>query len=113
MSRRARRRRESSISANMLSFSKKRISRHALFTFLLGILLLLGFLALILAGVISKGHIGTMGGAMGCIFMVLAFFGVLWGLASYDEAKTSQSFKIPGICLNIVVIFLGITFIML
>lgn len=112
MSRR-RRRRESTVSGNMLSFSNKKVSRHALFTFFQGIILLIGFVCLILAGVVTKGHLGIMGGAIGCIFVVLAFFGVLWGLASYDEAKTSQNFKIPGICLNIVVIFLGITFIML
>ena len=108
-----RRRRESNLSSNMLSFSQKKVSRHALFTFLLGLVCLAGFGILILAAILKQGKLGIMGGMLGCIFMVLAFFGVLWGLASYDEAKTSQNFKIPGICINIVVIFLGITFIML
>lgn len=42
-------------------------------------------------------------------FVVLAFFCVLWGVMSYDDAKTNQKYKISGICINIVAIFIGIT----
>ncbi len=115
MSRRRRRsdRREGLLSGNMLSFSKKRVSKNALFTFWLGIGCLVGLAILLLISVLTEGGLNIAGGAAGCIIIVLAFFGVLWGLASYDEARTSQNFKIPGICINIIVIFLGITFIML
>ncbi len=115
MSRRRRRRdgREGILSGNSLSFTNKRVSKNALFTFWLGIGCLLGLVILVLIAVVTKGGLKLAGGAAGCIIIVLALFGVLWGLASYDEARTSQNFKIPGICLNIIVIFLGITFIML
>ena len=114
MSRRRRRRERGDIlSGNMLSFSNKKVSRNALFTFWLGIVCLLGLVILTLVAFKTGGKLGIAGGALGCIFVVLAFFGVLWGVASYDEARTSQNFKIPGICINIIVIFLGITFIML
>lgn len=108
-----RKRRAGGISKNVLSFSDKKVSKNAIFTLLLGLVCLLGFVLLITASVITSGHLGMVGGVIGCIIVILAFFGVLWGLASYDDMKTSQNFKIPGICINIVVIFLGITFIML
>ena len=54
-----------------------------------------------------------LGGLIGCILMILAFFCVLWGVMSYDDAKTSQKYKISGICINIVAIFIGITFIIM
>lgn len=111
--RRHRRERREYLSGNMLSFSRKKVSRNALFTFWLGVVCLVGLVILTLVAVKTGGKLGIQGGALGCIFVVLAFFGVLWGVASYDEAKTSQNFKIPGICINIIVIFLGITFIML
>ena len=111
--RRRRDRRESILSGNSLSFSKKKVSRNALFTFWLGVICLLGFIVLTALAFKTGGGLGRAGGAIGCIFVVLAFFGVFWGVASYDEAKTSQNYKIPGICINIIVIFLGITFIML
>ena len=41
------------------------------------------------------------------------FFCVLRGVISYDDAKTNQKYKISGICINIVAIFIGITFIMM
>lgn len=108
-----RNRRAGGISKNVLSFSDKKVSKNAVFTFVLGIACLIGFSLLLLASVMTRGNVGMLGGVIGCIIVILAFFGVLWGLASYDDMKTSQNFKIPGICINIVVIFLGITFIML
>ena len=113
MRRRRRRDRGDILSGNMLSFSNKKISKNALLTFWLGIICLLGLVILTLVAFKTGGKLGIAGGALGCIFVVLAFFGVLWGVASYDEARTSQNFKIPGIFINIIVIFLGITFIML
>lgn len=108
-----RRRRAGGKTKSVLSFSDKRVSKNAIFTVFLGLACLLGFAILLLASVITKGHVGIIGGVIGTILIILAFFGVFWGLASYDEVRTSQNFKIPGICINIVVIFLGITFIML
>ncbi len=110
---RRRSRGEGAIGKNVLSFSKKKISKNAIFTFVLGLACLLGFGLLVLAAIITGGKLGRIGGVLGCMLMVLAFFGVLWGLASYDDVKTSQNFKIPGICINVVVIFLGITFLMI
>lgn len=107
------RRNEGSISRNVLSFSNKKVSKNAIITMLIGTGCLLGFAVLLIISVLTKGTLGRIGGVMGCLFMILAFFGVFWGIVSYDDAKTSQLFKIPGICINIVVIFLGITFIML
>lgn len=101
------------MSSKNISFSDKKISKNALFSFVLGVLLVVGFLVLIGIAFFTQGGLGRIGGLMGCVFMVLALFGVLWGVASYDEARTSNSFKISGICLNIVVIFMGITFIMM
>ena len=71
-----------------ISFSEKKVSKNAVITLVMGIIILIGF-------------------------VILAFFCVLWGVMSYDDAKTSQKYKISGICINIVAIFIGITFIMM
>lgn len=108
-----RRKKESSIGNNVLSFSNKKVSRNAIITMVIGTACLVGFALLILISILNHGRSNLLGGIAGCVFMILAFFGVFWGILSYDDAKTSQTLKIPGICINIVVIFLGITFIML
>ncbi|MDO5147145.1 MAG: DUF6142 family protein [Eubacteriales bacterium] len=100
-------------SKNVLSFSEKKISKNAVITFIMGIAELLGFLILMLISIFSRGKMGIAGGLAGCLLVLLAFFGVFWGVLSYDDIKTNQRFKISGICLNIVVIFLGITFVMI
>lgn len=98
---------------NILSFSEKKVSKNAIITLVMGIAELIGFGILVLMSVLSKGKLNIIGGLIGCLLMLLAFFGVFWGILSYDDVKTNQRFKVSGICVNIVVIFIGITFIML
>ena len=82
-----------------ISFSEKKVSKNAVLTLVMGIGILIGFAILTVLSIV--------------IFVVLAFFCVLWGVMSYDDAKTNQKYKISGICINIVAIFIGITFIMM
>lgn len=98
---------------NVLSFSEKKVSKNAVITLVMGIAELLGFLTLMLLSIFSRGKLGIAGGLAGCLLVLLAFFGVFWGVFSYDDIKTNQRFKISGICLNVIVIFLGITFVMI
>ena len=90
-----------------ISFSEKKVSKNAVLTLVMGIGILIGF------AILTEGRLNIVGGLLGCIFVVLAFFCVLWGVMSYDDAKTNQKYKISGICINIVAIFIGITFIMM
>lgn len=101
------------ISRNALSFSEKKVSRNAVITLIMGIVEIVGFIILMLVSIFSYGRMGIAGGLIGCLLVVLAFFGVIWGVLSYDDVKTNQQFKISGICLNVIVIFLGITLVML
>ena len=101
------------VSRNVLSFSEKKVSRNAVITLIMGIAELAIFIILLLASIFTQGDVGMIGGDLGCLLMILALFGVLWGVLSYDDVKTNQRFKISGICLNVIVIFMGITFIML
>lgn len=96
-----------------ISFSEKKVSKNALITLGMGIGEIVGFFLLLLYSFLSGGKVGVLGGLVGCLLVLLAFFGVLWGILSYDDVKTNQRFKISGICLNVVVIFLGITLMML
>lgn len=98
---------------NILSFSEKKVSKNAVITFVMGIAEIIGFIILMLISLFSQGNLNIIGGLIGCLLVLLAFFGVFWGILSYDDVKTNQRFKISGICINIVVIFMGITFIML
>ena len=92
-----------------ISFSEKKVSKNAVITLVMGIIILIGFVILTILSVVTGGGLNVIG----CILMILAFFCVLWGVMSYDDAKTSQKYKISGICINIVAIFIGITFIMM
>ena len=98
---------------NVLSFSEKKVSKNAIITLVMGIVEIVGFLLLLLISILSRGKLNLFSGYIGCLLVLLAFFGVLWGVLSYDDVKTNQRFKISGICLNVIVIFLGITFVML
>ena len=95
-----------------LSFTEKRVSRNAVITFAMGIGELLGFAILFILSIITGGGLGIRAGLFGCLLVLLAFFGVLWGVFSFDDIRTNQRFKISGIVLNVVVIFLGIILIM-
>lgn len=97
----------------IISFSEKKVSKNAIITFVMGIGEIVGFLILVLISFFSNGGLNIIGGLAGCLFVLLAFFGVFWGILSYDDVKTNQRFKISGIMLNVVVIFMGITFVML
>lgn len=101
------------ISRNALSFSEKKVSKNAVITLIMGIVELVGFIILMLVSIVSHGNLGIAGGLIGCLLVILAFFGVIWGVLSYDDVKTNQQFKISGICLNVIVVFLGITLVML
>lgn len=96
-----------------ISFSEKKVSRNAVFTLITGIIILAGFAVLTILSIVTGGGLNIIGGLIGCILVILAFFSVLWGVMSYDDAKTSQKYKISGICINIVAIFIGITFVMM
>lgn len=96
-----------------ISFSEKKVSRNAVFTLITGIIILVGFAVLTILSIVTGGGLNIIGGLIGCILVILAFFSVLWGVMSYDDAKTSQKYKISGICINIVAIFIGITFVMM
>lgn len=96
-----------------LSFSEKKVSRNAVITFVMGIAELVGFAVLFLLAFLSGGGLGTRSGLVGCLLVLMAFFGVFWGVLSYDDIKTNQRFKISGIVLNIIVIFLGIALVMI
>lgn len=78
----------------------------------MGIGELAGFFILFIMSFLSGGHLGIRSGLAGCLLVLLAFFGVVWGVISFDDIKTNQRFKISGIVLNVIVIFLGITLIM-
>lgn len=96
-----------------ISFSEKKVSKNAVLTLVMGIGILIGFAILTVLSIVTEGRLNVVEGLLGCIFVVLAFFCVLWGVMSYDDAKTNQKYKISGICINIVAIFIGITFIMM
>lgn len=96
-----------------ISFSEKKVSKNAVITLVTGIIILIGFAILTILSIVTGGGLNIIGGLIGCILVILAFFSVLWGVMSYDDAKTSQKYKISGICINIIAIFIGITFIMM
>lgn len=100
-------------SRGVLTFSDKRISKNAVITFVMGLAEIAGFIVLLLMAFLKGGELGVKAGLAGCLLVLLAFFGVFWGIFSYDDIKTNQRFKISGIVLNVIVIFLGITLIML
>ena len=85
-----------------ISFSEKKVSKIAVLTLVMGIGILIGFAILTVLSIVTEGRLNVVGGLLGCIFVVLAFFCVLWGVMSYDDAKTNQKYKISGICINIV-----------
>jgi hypothetical protein len=95
-----------------ISFQEKRVSRNAVITFVIGLITLAGYLILLLSAIFTGGHLPLLGGLIGCLLGVLALFGTLWGVISFDDVRTTQRFKIPGIVLNIISVFLAIAFFM-
>ena len=100
------------MSSIKVSFRDKRVSKNAVFTLITGIGTLTGYLILILYAAVTGGHLPLAGGLFGCLLGILAFFGVLWGVVCFDDVRTTQQFKVSGIVLNIISVFLAITFIM-
>ena len=96
-----------------ISFSEKRVSRNAILSLSVGLAALTGFVIMLVMAIISGGELGIGAGLAGCLFLLAAVFGLAWGILSYDDVKTNQRFKVPGICVNIFVILLGIVLIIL
>ncbi len=96
------------MSGGGISFSEKRVSRNAVVSLVMGLGALLGFVTLLVMAIVTGGQLGLMAGLVGCLLLLAAVFGLFWGILSYDDVKTNQRFKIPGICVNIFVILLGI-----
>ena len=95
-----------------ISFQEKKVSRNAVITLIIGAVTLAGFLLLLLTAVITGGGLTLTGGLIGCLLGVLAFFGVLWGIVTYDDVKTTSRFKIPGIVLNVISVLAAIAFLL-
>ena len=95
-----------------ISFSEKRISRNAVVSLVTGLGALLGFITLMVMAIVTGGQLGLTAGLAGCLLLLAAVFGLCWGVLSYDDVKTNQRFKIPGICVNLFVILLGLFLIM-
>ena len=68
-----------------ISFSEKKVSKNAVLTLVMGIGILIGFAILTVLSIVTEGRLNVVGGLLGCIFVVLAFFCVLWGVISYDD----------------------------
>ena len=81
-------------------------------TFIIGVVTLVGYILLLLTAILTGGGLTLMGGLVGCLLGLLALFGALWGVLTFDEVRTTQKYKVPGIVLNIISIFLAIAFIM-
>ena len=95
-----------------ISFQEKKVSRNAVMTFIIGVVTLVGYILLLLTAILTGGGLTLMGGLVGCLLGLLALFGALWGVLTFDEVRTTQKYKVPGIVLNIISIFLAIAFIM-
>ena len=63
-----------------ISFSEKKVSKNAVITLVMGIIILIGFVILTILSVVTGGGLNVIGGLIGCILMILAFFCVLWGV---------------------------------
>ncbi len=100
------------MSSVRVSFRDKRVSKNAVATLVIGVGTLLGYFILLLYAAVTGGHLPFAGGVAGCLLGILAFFGALWGVICFDDVRTTQQFKVSGIVLNIISVFLAITFIM-
>ena len=70
-----------------ISFSEKKVSKNAVLTLVMGIGILIGFAILTVLSIVTEGRLNVVGGLLGCIFVVLAFFCVLWGVMSYRSEE--------------------------
>lgn len=88
--------------------TNKKVSKHAVMSVAIGVFCFIGYLLLIVASILSIGTLGVVGGFFGCLFLLLSIFGALWGVFSYDEAKTTKKYKKAGIIINILGVIWGL-----
>ncbi len=93
-----------------VSRKDKKVSKNAVISLIIGLVSILGFVFLVLISVISAGKMGVIGGLFGSLFLLLSIFGALWGIVSYDEARTLHRYKKAGIAVNVVGVIIGIIF---
>ena len=55
-----------------ISFSEKKVSKNAVITLVMGIIILIGFVILTILSVVTGGGLNVIGGLIGCILMILA-----------------------------------------
>lgn len=93
-----------------VSRKDKKVSKNAVISLIIGLISVLGFVLLLLISVISAGKMGVAGGLFGDLFFLMSIFGAVWGIISYDEARTLHRYKKAGIAVNFIGIFLGLFF---
>ena len=91
-----------------ISFVDRKVSQHAVFCTALGGSLLGFHLLMILFSITKKGTLPFMGGVIESFLLLFSMFGLLWAILHYDEEKTNGKFKILGITLNAIALFLGL-----
>ncbi len=96
-----------------MSFQRKKVSKNAILTFVIGIGTLAGFGVLLLIAFFTGGKLPYIGGLIGCLLGLLALFGVLWGIVCFDDVRTTQQYKVSGIILNVLAVLLAISFILI
>lgn len=96
-----------------VSRKEKKVSKNAVLALIIGLISLMGFLFLLLISTISVGKMGVAGGFFGDLFFLMAIFGAIWGILSYDEARTVHRYKKAGIAVNLLGVLLGVLFIVL
>ena len=52
-----------------ISFSEKKVSKNAVITLVMGIIILIGFVILTILSVVTGGGLNVIGGLIGCILM--------------------------------------------
>lgn len=57
-----------------ISFSEKKVSKNAVITLVMGIIILIGFVILTILSVVTGGGLNVIGGLIGCILMDFLHF---------------------------------------
>lgn len=91
-----------------MGFSEKKVSRNAVFSAVLGGVLLLIHLIMICLSIVKKGTLPMASGLMESFLLLFSIFGLLWAVLSYDEEKTIDKYKAMGIVLNGAALLIGI-----
>ena len=61
-----------------ISFSEKKVSKNAVITLVMGIIILIGFVILKILSSVPGVVFNVFGGLIGCFPIIFAFFFVLW-----------------------------------